>query len=532
MRFLLIAGLGPYTMGSKSLDGTLFADSVAPELHSTYERLLGDPLRFDQLISETTGFPLLRPYRGSMPDLPTATVRGVIEDSGVECEVLELRALWDAGTQAPEPIDLVGLSTSFICDGHTLSAAIDWVSDHYPSVPLVLGGQHSNIKYREILAAHPEVDFIIRGDAEAALPLLLRALENNQSLDRIPNLVARRHDGSLHIAPLDYVKLDDIRRPSFVGQQRILPYESMRGCPFSCKYCSYPSASPQWRFRSAEQIVRDWSEYADVNGTELIRAMDSTFTIPRQRFRQLLSILPDVGVRWEAYTRANVIDSPRVVEQLANAQCDWLLIGFESMSDRTLQAMDKRVTAAQNERAFAVMKDSPIALRTSFMVGFPGETPEDYELTHRFIVERLTGRFGVHVFAFVDETMPVWADAERHQLHVKGPLKWKHRGMNAATAAELREQTLRDARWTSDEAVLSLWQLGYERPLMPERDDQHNRRVEKQLERLGFVVKDFGESAESEKRSRQAAAELQRLGVRWGVPERIRRDRAEPVAIN
>jgi hypothetical protein len=48
--------------------------------------------------------------------------------------------------------------------------------------------------------------------------------------------------------------------------------------------------------------------------------------------------------------------------------------------------------------------------------------------------------------ASVDETMPVWADAERHQLHVKGPLKREHRGMNAATAAELRGQTLRDVR--------------------------------------------------------------------------------------
>jgi radical SAM superfamily enzyme YgiQ (UPF0313 family) len=205
------------------------------------------------------------------------------------------------------------------------------------------------------------------------------------------------------------------------------------------------------------------------------------------------------------------------VEQLADAHCDWLVFGFESMSDRTLKAMGKGVTAAQNERAFIVMNDSPIALRTSFMVGFPGETPDDYELTHRFIVDRLTGRFGVHVFTFVDETMPIWADAERYELKVKGPVKWKHSGMKAKTAVALREQTLRDARWTSEDAVLSLWQLGYERPLMPERDDLHNCRVEKQIERLGFVVKDFGDCPESGERARQALNELERLGVNWSA---------------
>ena len=57
--------------------------------------------------------------------------------------------------------------------------------------------------------------------------------------------------------------------------------------------------------------------------------------------------------------------------------------------------MNKRVSSAQNERAHTLLEGSGVDLRTSFMVGYPGETPEDYELTHRFIVDRVRGRFGI-----------------------------------------------------------------------------------------------------------------------------------------
>ncbi|WP_332460487.1 radical SAM protein [Thiocapsa bogorovii] len=232
----------------------------------------------------------------------------------------------------------------------------------------------------------------------------------------------------------------------------------------------------------------------------------------------MLDRLPAVGIPWEAYTRANVIGAAEVVEKLEAAHCEWLLIGFESMSDKTLRDMDKRVSASQNERAFELLAPSRIALRTSFIVGFPGETPEEYEHTHQFIVERLSGRFGVHAFVLVDETMPVWKDAERHRLEVVDPITWSHAGMDSATAVTLRERTLTDARWKSEHAVLSLWQIGYERPLVPELDDRANMRIEKQIERLAFLVRDFGETPEAERRGRAAIDELRHLGITQSAP--------------
>jgi hypothetical protein len=147
------------------------------------------------------------------------------------------------------------------------------------------------------------------------------------------------------------------------------------------------------------------------------------------------------------------------------------------------------------------------------MVGYPGETPEDYELTHRFIVDRVRGRFGVHVFMLADETMPVWEDAETHQIDVTNSGTWSHIGMDSVTAHKLRERTLFEARWKNEEGVLSLWQLSYERPLVPDLNLQKNYRIEKLLERLAFLRKDWGFGEASTHRFRSIFDELRLMGI-------------------
>jgi len=56
-----------------------------------------------------------------------------------------------------------------------------------------------------------------------------------------------------------------------------------------------------------------------------------------------------------------------------------MITGFESMSEKTLGYMNKRVSVTQNERAIELLAGSKVDLRASFIVGYPGETPEEWE---------------------------------------------------------------------------------------------------------------------------------------------------------
>jgi hypothetical protein len=514
MRVLLLSGLGPYALNMKTMDGTLLGPDGARGLHHAYVSLIGRPLDPAAFRIAGSSQPLLRPARGAMPHLTTETVRSILEASAVDYELLELADLWNEARPVPAgPFDVVGLSTTFICDVLTLRRTIKLIRRHWPEATLVLGGQFSNLKFESLLTDYSAIDYVVRGDAELALPRLLQALQRGESLATVPNLASRDAAGGVVTTPVQYIDIEAHPSPAFNGHHAVIPYESMRGCPFTCKFCSFPFASPQWRFKSAEKICGDWARYARDNSASRIWARDSTFTIPPPRFRALLERLPDVGVEWDAYTRANVIDSADVVSRLEASRCVSLFIGYEAMSDAVLKHMDKKVNAAQNRRAQQYLAGTSIDVHGSFMVGYPGETVDDFQVTAQFLIEEYRGRFGLHFFTMQDETMPVWQDAERHQLEVTNAISWKHAGMDSETALALRATTLTKVRWGSEAALMQLWQTDYQRPFLPDASVTVNQRVEKLLERLAFVPKDLGTGAQAAETCRALLDELTSLGV-------------------
>src|SRR5262245_31146704 len=312
MRVLLMAGLGPEFMHKQPFDGTLLGDTVTPELAATYERLAGRPVDLYKFrVGGPDGLPLMRPgHSRTLPHLSTAALTSILADAGVEHDTFDLEHFWHRTGKPPAgDFDVVGVSTTFIWDQATMKAVVDMATDRYPAATLVLGGQYSNYKYREILDALPDVDYVIRGDAEVAFPQLLRSLDGDGSAADVPNLATRKPNGEIVVTDIQYIDLEAQESPSFNGSHDLIPYESMRGCPFTCKFCSFPLASPKWRYKSADKILRDWARYADTNGAAAIRSMDSTFTVPPTRFRPLLEKLPSLGLPWEAFTRANVITS-------------------------------------------------------------------------------------------------------------------------------------------------------------------------------------------------------------------------------
>lgn len=530
-RILLLSGLGPAFYNGDLLAGTLFDAALDDERRRVHH----DGLRLEQLVFDDgrEERPLLRhlPGRGNgagatgaavdkpAPHLTTWTLQSILVAAGQAHEAYDLADVW-AGREGPDPdgVDIVLLSTTFIWRRHDLTTAIAWVRDRFPDARLVLGGQYSNLKFTSILERHPEVACVVRGDAELALPLVVGALRNGGDLAAIPNLVFRAADGALRTNRVEYVDLDDHASPSLGGEYPVVPYESMRGCPFRCKFCSFPHASPEWRYKSARKIAGDWAGYAEDNGATLVRAYDSTFATPPSRLRELLDLLPAVGVGWEAFARANVIKSAEIVERLAASHCRLLTFGFESMSARTLEYMKKQVRPEANRLAFELLQGGDVGYRAAFMVGYPGETPDDFAETKAFLAGEYDGQFLLNVFSLMDETMPVWDDAARFRLRVDDlddpDAGWSHSGMDLPTARALMRSALGEVRWGNDRAVHLLWQQQYERPLVPHRTARQNLWIEKLVERLGMAADGASSPTEARLRARRALDGLATEGVR------------------
>jgi len=525
---LVLSGEGPYFKNSTYFDGTMFDQQASHPLAPEIPRHPLSGLRLVDLYYEDGGSPrpLMRPKRGAVPHLTSFTLESILLAAGRPFELIDLMDVWDLTREPSVCPDVVFLSTTFICDRHNLRRALTWIEQRCGGALVVLGGQYSNLKYDWIIHHCPTVDMVVRGDGEAAIPLLLDALDRGADLDHVPNLVIRTGPDSHRMTRFEYINLEEHPSPGFGDQHRpVVPYESMRGCPFSCRFCSFPFASPEWRYKSAEKIAADWARYHEVNGAHHIRAMDSTFTVPPTRMRRLMDLLPSVDVTWEAYTRANVITGRETVERLAEAHCATLSIGFESMSPKSLELMHKQVRAEHNRRAHEALSGGPVKYRTSFMCGYPGEAPEDYELTHEYLLNEYTGHFMLSVFSMTDETMPVWEDAERLKIEVADfedpDAAWSHVGMNDITAKQLRKRTLDVVRSRSDQAVLLLWQSDYHTPLIPNASVKASLWVEKLVERLGMLPVDVPDPRRRVEVAADLLSSLEALGARVGTPASV-----------
>jgi anaerobic magnesium-protoporphyrin IX monomethyl ester cyclase len=515
---LVLSGKGPYFKNSVYYDETMFdlrgTRPLAPEFP-------GHPLSGLRLTDLTNrdGSPLLRPERGDVPHLTSYTLESILLQASRPFELFDLQDVWNKTREPTGRHPVVFLSTSFICDKRTLGCALAWIQQRCEDALVVVGGQFSNLKYDWIMRNHPEVDIVVRGDGEHAIPLLLNALDRGNGLQEVPNLVVRTGTEAYRMTSFRYIDIDEHPSPAFGTQHLpVVPYESMRGCPFSCKFCSFPFASPTWRYKSAEKIASDWARYRDVNETRHVYAMDSTFTVPPTRLRRLMELLPSVGVTWEGYTRANSISGRDMVERLAETHCVELSLGFESMSANTLELMNKKVRVEHNRRAHDALVGGPIRYRASFMAGYPGETPDDYALTHNYLLNEYTGRFYLSVFSMTDETMPVWQDADRLQLKIQDfedpDAGWTHIGMDSVTAERLRKQTLDEVRRANDDAVLLLWQMDYQLPLLPRLPHETNLRAEKLVERLGMLPVDIPDPGRRLAAAAELLSSLDVLGVR------------------
>jgi radical SAM superfamily enzyme YgiQ (UPF0313 family) len=163
---------------------------------------------------------------------------------------------------------LIGISALFSAYSETALNTAAAIKKALPHVPIVMGGHHATA-LPEAVMQHDAVDYVLRGDGEAGLPLLARALRRGSpSLHAVPGLVRRLPDGSLAVGSPAYVQdLNALPVPAFDlikwshYQRRgrgSLALSATRGCPLHCSYCAVNAANGQgFRYRSVDAVMAE-----------------------------------------------------------------------------------------------------------------------------------------------------------------------------------------------------------------------------------------------------------------------------------
>lgn len=334
----------------------------------------------------------------NMPVLPVglAAVAAATSRAGHEVRLLNLMARESSLARLQEVFEefapgVVGVSVRNIDDQSMqnrrfLLDAVKEIVDGCRSlsgVPVILGGAGFSIFPRSVLA-HLGADMGIQGEGEAAFPELLRRMDRKEDLRGIPGLILPGDDAPVPPAPAGNLDAFPLPGPEMhpesdvPGDEKIwLPFQTRRGCPMACSYCSTATIEGRiTRKRSPDLVVNSIAEHARA-GFDRLFFVDNTFNLPLSYAKDLCSALAAAHLRigWRCIFYPWRADEG-LIGNMAEAGCVEVSLGFESGSNEILRLMNKRFNTTEVRRISVLLKKHRIAGMGFLLLGGPGETRE------------------------------------------------------------------------------------------------------------------------------------------------------------
>ncbi|MFZ4455463.1 MAG: 30S ribosomal protein S12 methylthiotransferase RimO [Bacteroidales bacterium] len=202
------------------------------------------------------------------------------------------------------------------------------------------------------------------------------------------------------------------------------------GCDRTCAYCAIPLMTGKHRSRKMEEIVTEVKNLVAAGVKEFqVIAQDLTYygidLYKENRLAQLIEAISDVpGVErirlHYAYPAHFPYDILRVMRERKNV-CSYLDIALQHISDPMLKAMRRKVTKADTYQLLKTIRaEVPgIHIRTTLLVGFPGETQQDFEELIQFVKDIRFERLGAFPYSEEDGTYA----AEKYEDNVPADVK-------------------------------------------------------------------------------------------------------------
>lgn len=231
----------------------------------------------------------------------------------------------------------------------------------------------------------------------------------------------------------DYPKIAEVieacfggDKPALFGNNELLPEENLPrvlstpsytaylkiadGCDNNCTYCAIPMIRGHFRSRKIEDITEEAKKLAESGVKELILIAQDTTRYGKDIYGkymlgELLESLCEIeGIKW---IRVHYFYNEAITEELVGIMakhdkiCNYVDMPIQHINNRILRRMARRTNRAEIEEKIAMLrKEMPdVTIRTSLIVGFPGETEEEFEELYDFVKTARFDRMGVFKYS-------------------------------------------------------------------------------------------------------------------------------------
>jgi len=291
---------------------------------------------------------------------------------------------------------------------------------------VVVAGCLAERKKEDLLLEVPSVDHIVgvfgREEITQVVDRALSGRQEQRSLFRPAPVRALEDTARLRITPRHYAYL-----------------KISEGCDRLCTFCAIPGMRGKHVTKPVEEVLHEARELAADGVRELIIvAQDTTYygleLYGRVRLAELLRELDNIhGLEWIRilYAYPNYF-TDELIETLANAKkiVPYLDMPLQHINDRVLKRMQRRVNRGATEELLCKLRTAipNLTLRTTFIVGFPGETEAEFDELQAFVRQARFERAGVFTYSFEPGT-----PATRLDGHLPEEVKTERRDRLMAT---------------------------------------------------------------------------------------------------
>ena len=263
---------------------------------------------------------------------------------------------------------------------------------------IILGGPEIRYNANDLLKHG--ADYLVIGEGEASTLELINKLESKNEIDfsNVNGIGYKNNEGKIIFTPERTLinNIDELPFPNRGGIE-ISDYQkawktrhgldavsvsTMRGCPYTCRWCSRAVYGLTYRRRSPEKVVEELRQIKGNYNPDTIWFVDDVFTISHKWLSGFNEELKksNLKIKYECITRADRMNE-EVIKTMKESGCFRVWIGAESGSQKIIDAMDRRVKVERVREMIQLAKKYGIEAGTFIMLGYPGETEKDIEET-------------------------------------------------------------------------------------------------------------------------------------------------------
>ncbi|MEO5998833.1 MAG: radical SAM protein [Chitinophagaceae bacterium] len=192
----------------------------------------------------------------------------------------------------------------------------------------------------------------------------------------------------------------------------VVNVSTMRGCPYSCKWCSRAVYGTSYRRRKPSLVADEIQWLKENYKFDMIWFVDDVFTINHRWLKEFAQEMKqrNLVVPYEIITRADRVNE-EVVQLLKESGCFRVWIGAESGSQKIIDAMDRRVKVEQVRDMIQLVKRYGMEAGTFIMLGYPQENEKDIKDTLQHLKNSNPNQYTITV-AYPIKGTPLYSEVE------------------------------------------------------------------------------------------------------------------------